>query len=301
MAEQGLAIAESSQSAECGWQEFFSHPDFLRFSSAILTAERTELEVAALTRWLNLRAGMTVLDLGCGYGRIGIPLAKLGCRVTGLDSNATLLEKAAEKAAEAGVDIELLHRDMRAMGPLGRDFDVVINMSTAFGYADDPDGDLATLRSVHHALKPGGLFLIDTENRERMIRTARTAQFQMAGTTIECRREFDVLSGRWREAMKWTDNGVTDSTVFSVRLYSATELIDAFRRVGLEFVRAWGWFDGTEYGIDSHRMILLARKPDSATEKRWEWESNPHGFRPDRFRGGARRQSGGPTSRVGRI
>lgn len=29
---------------------------------------------------------------------------------------------------------------------------------------------------------------------------------------------------------------------------------------------------------------------------RWEWESNPHGFRPDRFRGGARHQSGGPTN-----
>jgi hypothetical protein len=38
-----------------------------------------------------------------------------------------------------------------------------------------------------------------------------------------------------------------------------------FRQVGLEFISAWGGFDGTDYDSDAHRMILLARPPaDSA-------------------------------------
>jgi SAM-dependent methyltransferase len=256
-----LAYDTGTGPTEPGWQEFFSHPQFMRFSSAILTEERTALEVTAISDWLGLRPGTSVLDLGCGYGRIAVPLAKSGCIVTGLDGNSTMLRKAAEYAGSAAVDITFVHRDMQDAEPLPGEFDAVVNMSTAFGYADDPDGDLAALESVCKALRPGGLFLIDLENRDSKIRTARSARFEMAGTTIECRREFDALSGRWREAMSWVQDGTPDSAVFSVRLYSATEVIDLLGRSGLAFVRAWGWFDGSPYDIDSRRMILLARRP----------------------------------------
>jgi SAM-dependent methyltransferase len=261
MAVPAMVDAAGSAGSECGWQEFFSHPHFLRFSSAILTPERTALEVAAIHKWLGLKPGSPVLDLGCGYGRLAVPLARSGCRLTGLDGSAALLERAAAAAAEAGVEITLIHRDMRDMAAVPPGFDAVINMSTAFGYADAPHGDLATLASVRAVLNPGGLFLIDLENRESKIRTARLASFEMAGVTIECRREFDALTGRWRETMSWTENGIADSAVFSVRLYSATEIIGMFRQVGLEFVSAWGWFDGTDYDAASRRMILLARRP----------------------------------------
>jgi hypothetical protein len=33
------------------------------------------------------------------------------------------------------------------------------------------------------------------------------------------------------------------------------------RAAGLELVRAWGWFDGSDYTSDSRRIILLARRP----------------------------------------
>ena len=260
MARPAAVGTPGTGESEHGWQEFFSHPHFLRFSSAILTPERTALEVSAITEWLNLAAGNSVLDLGCGYGRLAVPLARSGCRMTGLDGSAALLERAAAYASDAGVEVTLIHCDMRDMAAMEHGFDAVINMSTAFGYADSPDGDLRTLASVRAALKPGGLFLIDLENRDAKIRTARSASFEMAGTTIACHREFDAVTGRWRETMSWAENGTADSAVFSVRLYSATEILDMFQRAGLEFVRAWGWFDGTAYDIDSRRMILLARR-----------------------------------------
>jgi SAM-dependent methyltransferase len=255
------AINADSTTDEDGWQEFFSHPQFLRFSSVILTEERTALEVAALRRWLGLRDGSSVLDLGCGYGRLAVPLAAAGCRVTGLDGNATVLAKAAENAAAAGVGIDFVHRDMRDMGLPADRFDAVVNMSTAFGYADDPAGDQATLVAVRRVLKPGGHLLIDLENRDAKIRTARSARFAMSGVTIECARDFDPMTGRWHEEMSWVDGDTVDRSLFSVRLYAATEVLAMMRTAGLEPAGAWGWFDGQEYGIDSHRMILLARKP----------------------------------------
>ena len=255
-------MAQSTYSAigADSWQDFFSHPQFLRFSSAILTAERTAQEVAAVREWLALRPGGAVLDLGCGYGRIAVPLAAAGYRVTGLDGNTTVLAKAAADAAEAGVAIDFVHRDMRDMRLPAESFDAVINMSTAFGYADDVDGDAATLAAVRDALRPGGLFLIDMENRDAKIRTARSVDFPMSGVTISCRRDFDPLTGRWREEMSWPDGDGRDGSVFEVRLYSATEMLAMLRRAGLEPVGSWGWFDGQPYTIDSHRMILLARR-----------------------------------------
>lgn len=69
--------------SDAQWHEFFGHPSFMGFAAAILTEERTKLEVAALTEWLNLGTGVDVLDLGCGYGRIAVPLAQCGCREIG--------------------------------------------------------------------------------------------------------------------------------------------------------------------------------------------------------------------------
>ena len=54
---------------------------------------------------------------------------------------------------------------MRELGFEG-EFDAVINVFTAFGYFEDPEDDLRTLRGVRVALKPGGRFLLETLHRE---------------------------------------------------------------------------------------------------------------------------------------
>ena len=47
-----------------------------------------------------------VLDAGCGSGRLTVALAEAGAEVTGFDTNATQLEEAARRAAEAGVSLD---------------------------------------------------------------------------------------------------------------------------------------------------------------------------------------------------
>jgi SAM-dependent methyltransferase len=45
-------------------------------------------------RLLDLRPGMSVLDVACGHGEMANHLAARGCRVTGLDSSAVFLDRA---------------------------------------------------------------------------------------------------------------------------------------------------------------------------------------------------------------
>jgi SAM-dependent methyltransferase len=95
-------------------------------------------EAAAELAWrlLDLRPGMSVLDLACGHGEMAGQLAARGCEVTGLDSSAVFLDRARADAAVAGVSVEYVAGDMREL-PWRSRFDRVVNWSTAFGYFDD--------------------------------------------------------------------------------------------------------------------------------------------------------------------
>jgi SAM-dependent methyltransferase len=110
-------------------------------------------EAAADLAWrlLELRPGMSVLDLACGHGELANRLAARGCQVTGLDSSAVFLDRARAGAAAAGVSAEYVAEDMRQLPWTGR-FDRVLNWSTAFGYFDNTtnravlDGIVGVLR-----------------------------------------------------------------------------------------------------------------------------------------------------------
>jgi SAM-dependent methyltransferase len=58
--------------------------------------------------------GGPILELGCGTGRIAIPLAQAGFAVTGLDAAPSMLAAARRKAAAAGVTVTWHEGDLRA-------------------------------------------------------------------------------------------------------------------------------------------------------------------------------------------
>ena len=55
-----------------------------------------------------------IFELGCGTGRLSVPLAKLGHSVTGLDCSEELLVRARSAATAEGVEVEFVHADARS-------------------------------------------------------------------------------------------------------------------------------------------------------------------------------------------
>ncbi len=106
----------------------------------------------AADRWDGL-AGRSVLDLGCGTGRLAIGAALLGAGpVVGVDADATVLERAREAARAAGVSVEF---DRRDVAEYDRPTAIVL-MNPPFGaqraHADRPFWERAFAlaeRSVH--------------------------------------------------------------------------------------------------------------------------------------------------------
>lgn len=98
-------------------------------------------------------AGLRVLDLGCGHGRMSRRLARLGATVTGVDISTALLDRARTNERASPLGITYLHADASdplSVGP----FDQVV-CSFALGDIDDLDG---ALKSVRQALGPAGEF-----------------------------------------------------------------------------------------------------------------------------------------------
>jgi len=131
--------------------------------------EQTRAEADFLMRELRLRDGgdQRVLDVPCGFGRHALELAARGCRVTGVDLSAEMLDAARALAAQAGeragsragAAVEWRQADMRDL-PSQPAFDAACCLGNSFGYLDR-QGTRAFLAAVARALEPGARFAFD--------------------------------------------------------------------------------------------------------------------------------------------
>ncbi len=118
---------------------------------------------AAITSVLAAYLGKRerVLDAGCGYGRIAIPLAARGYRVCGLDLAAPLLVSAREAAVAQLVRLPLVTGSMTRLPFRDASFDAVICLWSAFYEVLDPAEQVRTLAEMWRVLDDGGMALIE--------------------------------------------------------------------------------------------------------------------------------------------
>jgi SAM-dependent methyltransferase len=107
------------------------------------------------------RFGAPLLELGCGTGRITLPLAAEGVAVCGIDNAAALLEHARAKADAADISLELRQADMRDFD-LGRRFRLVLLPYNAINHLIELDDLCAMLRCAERHLEAEGRLVIDT-------------------------------------------------------------------------------------------------------------------------------------------
>ena len=117
-----------------------------------------------LTQYLNLPENAKILDLPCGKGRHSIYLSELGYDVTGADLSANSIQIAQQSAHEK---LHFKVHDMRQ--PLNEQFDAVFNLFTSFGYFDNEEDNVITLKAIQQNLKEDGFAVIDFMNVDYVI------------------------------------------------------------------------------------------------------------------------------------
>jgi SAM-dependent methyltransferase len=105
------------------------------------------------------RPGATVLDLGCGRGRLGAELRRLGYRVTGVDAVPAAYGSAKEILDEA-FNFDLTDSAAASAALAGRRFDWIVAADVLEHLAEP----LAALRYYGRLLAPGGRVVISVPN-----------------------------------------------------------------------------------------------------------------------------------------
>lgn len=105
--------------------------------------------------------GLRILDIGCGGGLLSEPMARLGAEVVGADAAEANISVARVHAQQSGLDIDYRATTAEALAEAGEQFDAVLNMEVIEHVADPS----AYLNACHDLLKPGGLMICSTLNR----------------------------------------------------------------------------------------------------------------------------------------
>lgn len=101
-----------------------------------------------------------VLDIGCGTGRVMLPLLQAGHDVVGMDLSPHMLNLAVEKLGRAGFTPQLHQGDMRDF-QLDQEFQLIIIPYYAMNYMTSPAERSQVMGCCHRHLAPGGLLVFD--------------------------------------------------------------------------------------------------------------------------------------------
>ncbi len=115
----------------------------------------------AFYRALAQEAGGSVLEIGCGTGRVTIPIAQMGFPVTGLDIMPGMIERARRKSA--GLPAKWVVGDGRSFR-LDERFHLIFLTGNVFQFFLTNADQAALLERAHAHLHPDGLFAFETRN-----------------------------------------------------------------------------------------------------------------------------------------
>ena len=222
--------------------------------------KEAEHEVHAIKKFLALKENDLILDLCCGPGRHDSFFGRMGYRIYGIDFSMPMLKIASEAIPMDKKYPRYIRGDVRML-PFGNEvFDVVLNLFTSFGYFDDDD-NFDLIRSISRILKPGGHFLIDYLNPEKVMSefVEKTIKEKEGIKIIEERRlDHDTHRVEKTILLNWDNNSQTFHE--SVRLYKLEEMLSMIESAGLETKNVFGSMDGKPHGKSSERMIVLGSK-----------------------------------------
>lgn len=238
------------------WRSWFG-PSYLALYDDEL-ALRTATEIDELEALLRLSPPARILDLPCGQGRHSIELARRGYEVTGADLSPFMLSVAQARAREQRIALRFLQADMRQ--PLRETpFDLALNLFTSLGYFEDQADDVKAVASAAAALRPGGRFMLEVVNGERLMRNFQEREwFTVGDAAVLERRTLDRTTRRMTVERMVERNAEEEVSVHVIRLYGPEDIKALLRAGGFGAIDLYGEWDGSPATPDASRVLAVA-------------------------------------------
>jgi SAM-dependent methyltransferase len=204
-----------------------------------MPAAHSAREADALIARLGVAPGAEILDVPCGGGRVSLPMAARGFRITAVDSSPEFLRHA--RAADEAQRVTWAQRDMRDL-PWESRFDGAFCVGNSFGYLDD-EGNAAFLRAVRRALKPGAKFVLDTPMLLENLLTHLHDRpwWQVGDVHLLVENHYDPATSRLEIDYTFVSNGRTEVRHGSHRAFTYRELTELLASAGFAVVTSEPW------------------------------------------------------------
>jgi ubiquinone/menaquinone biosynthesis C-methylase UbiE len=252
-----------------GWQGWDEYAEFYDWENQRTLGRRD------VRFWQDLarRQAGAVLELGCGTGRVTVPVARTGARVVGVDRSSEMLVRARRRATRAKLldEVRLVRGDIRRL-PFRSPAKFRLVMAP-YGVLQSliRESDLASsLDAVARVLEPGGLFGIDLvpdvprwkEYRNRVTireHTARGLVTLTESVSQDSKRRLTTFDQRFVET---SPKGPPVERRFSLTFRTLTlpQMVRRVERRGFAVEAVLGDYAGGPWDRRADVWILLARR-----------------------------------------
>jgi ubiquinone/menaquinone biosynthesis C-methylase UbiE len=214
-----------------------------------------------------------LLELGCGTGRVAIPVARSGATVIGIDRSASMLARASArvKRAKLGLRVQLIRGDIRHLPFPDRSFPLVMAPYGILQSLLDEQLLMATLKDVRRVLTRDGTFGLELvadlpawdEYSDRVtMRGARGPHgkpIQLIETVTQDRRKRIT---RFRQTFVEGRGAAKTRKTFSLafRTLTVPQMVERLEKAGLEVSALLGDYQGGPWDLRAEVWIILARR-----------------------------------------
>lgn len=223
-----------------------------------------------------------ILELGCGTGRILVPIASKGCSITGLDLSTHMLSICRKKLESAGnlntAQVQLVQGDMTDF-KLDHMFELAIIPNHGFQHLITPSQQMNCLKHIFRHLAVNAQLIFDVfyvnfnviNQPGSLIETNDPHEYELAdGRRIRRAQRFaafhPVEQYNDAEFIYYVDSldGKTVRVVhrFPMRYFFRYELEHLLERCGFRVAELYGDFDASPLAIGSPEMVVVAQKYD---------------------------------------
>lgn len=210
-----------------------------------------------------------ILELCCGTGRLTLPIAQDGYNICSVDYTSSMLEQAKIKASEAGLDINFIEADIRALN-LPEKFDLIFIPFNSIRHLYKNEDLFKALRGVKNHLKEDGLFLLDCFNPNiQYIVDGENEQKEIAAyTTIDGREvlikqimiyenKSQINLIKWHYFINGEFNSIQD---LDMRMFFPQELNSYLKWAGFNVIHKFGSFEEETFSDISEKQIFVCGK-----------------------------------------
>ncbi len=222
----------------------------------ILYKDRDDQEAQSfmetLTSYLNISEHGNILDLACGKGRHAVYLNSIGYDVTGID----LSEKSIAFAKQ--FENNKLHFDVHDMRlPYGKQFNAVFNLFTSFGFFEDNQDDLNTIKAIKDNLKDNGIGVIDFLNADFVIPNLVPENVRtIDGIDFHLKRY--VENGFIIKDISFKADGQSFQFKESVKAITLNDFEQMFEKAGVQLLDVFGDYKLNKFRKEhSERLIMI--------------------------------------------